>query len=289
MNVNYEQWYQKYMSLYKRRLSDKTRESYTRLHQLITPIIGAKPLEAINPDDIQSALVTIEETAGSRQAQLAYTLLHAVFRRAVRSGHIRQSPVEAVDKPEHVAQEGRAIEGDDWQRLAPLIVGNVAFALMAFAGLRRGETLALRRADVDFSAGVLHVCRQRVRVKGQLVTAPPKSSAGIRDVPIAPELAPILTEAVRYLLPNGLLVPIAPETLGHKWSAAQRKAGITEPYRLHDLRHTYATRLVLAGINVRVLQYTIGHASYQLTMKTYTHIGASAAKSELSRVYESLH
>ena len=287
--MNYAQWYQTYMSLYKRRLSDKTRESYARLDQLINPIIGAKPLEAITPDDIQAALVAAEDQAGSRQAQLVYTLLHAAFRRAVRSGHIRQSPVEAVDKPDHEGKQGRAIEGANWQRLAPIISGDVAFALMAFGGLRRGETLALRRADVDFSAGVLHVCRQRVRVGGQLVTAPPKSAAGIRDVPISPELEPILREAVRFLLPNALIVPIAPETLAHKWRNAQRKAGIAEPYRLHDLRHTYATRLVLAGVNIRVLQYAIGHADYQLTMKTYTHIGASAAKSELSRVYDSLH
>lgn len=287
--MNYAQWYQTYMSLYKRRLSDKTRESYARLDQLINPIIGAKPLEAITPDDIQAALVAAEDQAGSRQAQLVYTLLHAVFRRAVRSKHLRENPVEAVDKPDHEGKQGRAIEGGDWERLSPLIVGNVAFALMAFAGLRRGETLALRRCDIDLQTGVIHVCRQRVRVHGQLVTAPPKSSAGIRDVPISPELEPILREAVRFLLPNGLLVPIAPETLAHKWRDAQRKAGITSPYRLHDLRHTYATRLVLAGVNIRVLQYAIGHASYQLTMQTYTHIGASAAKSELSRVYASLH
>ena len=287
--MNYAQWYQTYMSLYKRRLSDKTRESYARLDQLINPIIGAKPLEAITPDDIQAALVAAEDQAGSRQAQLVYTLLHAVFRRAVRSKHLRENPVEAVDKPDHEGKQGRAIEGANWQRLAPVISGDVAFALMAFGGLRRGETLALRRADVDFSAGVLHVCRQRVRVGGQLVTAPPKSAAGIRDVPISPELEPILREAVRFLLPNALIVPIAPETLAHKWRNAQRKAGIAEPYRLHDLRHTYATRLVLAGVNIRVLQYAIGHADYQLTMKTYTHIGASAAKSELSRVYDSLH
>ena len=287
--MNYAQWYQTYMSLYKRRLSDKTRESYARLDQLINPIIGAKPLEAITPDDIQAALVAAEDQAGSWQAQLVYTLLHAVFRRAVRSKHLRENPVEAVDKPDHETQQGRAIEGANWQRLAPIISGDVAFALMAFGGLRRGETLALRRADVDFSAGVLHICRQRVRVGGQLVTAPPKSAAGIRDVPISPELEPILREAVRFLLPNALIVPIAPETLAHKWRDAQCKAGITSPYRLHDLRHTYATRLVLAGVNIRVLQYAIGHADYQLTMKTYTHIGASAAKSELSRVYDSLH
>lgn len=287
--MTYSEWFSQYLSLYKRKISDKTRESYLRLAQLVAPIIGAKPLEAITPDDIQAALVAAEDQAGSRQAQLVYTLLHAAFRRAVRSGHIRQSPVEAVDKPDHEGKQGRAIEGGDWERLSPLIVGNVAFALMAFAGLRRGETLALRRCDIDLQTGVIHVCRQRVRVHGQLVTAPPKSSAGIRDVPISPDLEPILRDAVRYLLPNGLLVPIAPETLAHKWRDAQRKAGITSPYRLHDLRHTYATRLVLAGVNIRVLQYAIGHADYQLTMKTYTHIGASAAKSELSRVYDSLH
>lgn len=287
--MTYKQWYQEYLRLYKRKLAEKTQESYTRLNALISPIIGTKELEAITPDDIQAAVISAEETAGSRQAQLVYTLLHAVFRRAVRSKHLRENPVEAVDKPDHEGKQGRAIEGANWQRLAPIISGDVAFSLMAFAGLRRGETLALRRADVDFSAGVLHVCRQRVRVGGQLVTAPPKSAAGIRDVPISPELEPILREAVRFLLPNGLLVPIAPETLAHKWRDAQRKAGIAEPYRLHDLRHTYATRLVLAGVNIRVLQYAIGHASYQLTMQTYTHIGASAAKSELSRVYASLH
>lgn len=287
--MTYKQWYQEYLRLYKRKLAEKTRESYTRLDTLISPIIGEKELEAITPDDIQAAIISAEVQAGGRQAQLVYTLLHAVFRRAVRSKHLRENPVEAVDKPEHEGKQGRAIEGADWQRLAPIISGDVAFALMAFAGLRRGETLALRRADVDFSAGMIHVCRQRVRVGGQLVTAPPKSAAGTRDVPISPELEPILREAVRFLLPNALIVPIAPETLAHKWRDAQRKAGIAETYRLHDLRHTYATRLVLAGVNIRVLQYAIGHASYQLTMQTYTHIGASAAKSELSRVYASLH
>lgn len=285
----YNQWYGQYISLYKRKISDKTKESYTRLHQLVSPTIGEKPLEGITPDDIQAVLVAVEEQAGSRQAQLAYTLLHAAFRRAVRSKHLRENPVEAVDKPEHVQQEGRAIDGGDWEALYPVICSNVAFSLMAFAGLRRGEALALRRADVDFGAGIIRVSRQRVRVGGQLVTAPPKSAAGIRDVPIAPELVPILAEDVRFLLPSALIVPIAPETLAHRWRDAQRKVGISEPYRLHDLRHTYATRLVLAGVNLRVLQYTIGHADYQLTVKTYTHIGASAAKSELSRVYAALH
>lgn len=287
--MTYKQWYQEYLRLYKRKLAEKTQESYTRLNALISPIIGTKELEAITPDDIQTAIISAEETAGCRQAQLVYTLLHAAFRRAVRSGHIRQSPVEAVDKPDHEGKQGRAIEGADWQLLAPIIRESVAFSLACFAGLRRGEVLGLRRGDIDLEAGLIRIERQRVRVRGQLVTAPPKSSAGVRIVPISPELAPILIKAVRYLLPAAYLVPISPETLGRRWNTAQKAAGIKAPYRFHDLRHTYATRLVLEGINLRVLQYVIGHADYQLTVSTYTHIGAAAAKIELSRVYNSLH
>lgn len=287
--MTYKQWYQEYLRLYKRKLAEKTQESYTRLNALISPIIGTKELEAITPDDIQTAIISAEETAGCRQAQLVYTLLHAAFRRAVRSGHIRQSPVEAVDKPDHEGKQGRAIEGADWQLLAPIIRESVAFSLACFAGLRRGEVLGLRRGDIDLEAGLIRIERQRVRVRGQLVTAPPKSSAGVRIVPISPELAPILTKAVRYLLPAAYLVPISPETLGRRWNTAQKAAGIKALYRFHDLRHTYATRLVLDGINLRVLQYVIGHADYQLTVSTYTHIDAAAAKIELSRVYNSLH
>lgn len=161
--MTYKQWYQEYLRLYKRKLAEKTRESYTRLDTLISPIIGEKELEAITPDDIQAAIISAEVQAGGRQAQLVYTLLHAAFRRAVRSGHIRQSPVEAVDKPEHEGKQGRAIEGADWQLLAPIIRESVAFSLACFAGLRRGEVLGLRRGDIDLEAGLIRVERQRVR------------------------------------------------------------------------------------------------------------------------------
>ena len=141
--MNYSEWFSQYLSLYKRKISDKTRESYLRLAQLVAPIIGAKPLEAITPDDIQAALVAVEVQAGSRQAQLAFTLMHAVFRRAVRSKHLRENPVEAVDKPDHEGKQGRAIEGANWQRLAPIISGDVAFALMAFGAGKPSRSGAL--------------------------------------------------------------------------------------------------------------------------------------------------
>ena len=277
--MTYSEWHSVYLALYKRRIKPKTKESYDRLQGLLAPVLGAVDLASVTPDLVQAALIRVEDQAGSRQAQLAYTLLHGSLSRAVRSGHIVRNPVEAVDKPEHQAAAGRAIKGADWVRLRPVILGDVAFALAAFAGLRRGELLALRREDVDFDAGMIHVRRQLVRVDGQLIEQPPKSGAGVRDVWILPELRPVLAAACRLLHPRARLVPFAPETINHRWAAEQLEAGVAQPYRLHDLRHTYATRLVAAGCEMPAVQYSLGHSSIRLTLDTYTHVdGHDAAR-----------
>lgn len=285
--MTYDEWFTLYLSLYKRKLAAKTRESYTRLHQLLAPIHGAQ-LTQLQPDQLQAALIGVELAAGTRQAQLAFTLLHGCLRRAVRSRHLELNPLDTVDKPEHQSAAGRAITDEEWQRLEPELMADAALALMAYAGLRRGEALGLQRGDIDQASGLVHVRRQRLRVAGQLTTAPPKSAAAVRDVPILPELDAVLRR-LPLMLPNTFLVSCSPETLARRWRRAQERAGITQPYRLHDLRHTYATRMVRAGINVRVLQYMVGHATLDLTMQTYTHIDGNAALAEVSRVKKFLH
>lgn len=275
-------WYGEYISLYKRRVKPKTRESYDRLMVLLSPSLGATPLEDITPDDVQRALIRVEDAAGSRQAQLAWTLLRAALDRAVKSRHITSNPVDVIDKPHHDGAQGRAIRGDDWDTLRPYIDDDIAYALAAHAGLRRGELLAIQRGDVDLAAGVLRIRRQLVRSGGRLLSQSPKSRSGVRDVPILPDLRPALVDACRLKHPGARLVTDAPETINHRWRSLQLAAGIAEPYRLHDLRHTYATRLVAAGCEMSVVQYVLGHSSYQLTADTYTHItGVDAANAVL--------
>ena len=286
--MTYAEWYDTYLTLYKRKLKPKTRESYARLNALVAPVLAAVDLAAVTPDLIQRALILVEDQAGSRQAQLAYALIHAALRRAVRSGHLPANPAEAVDKPEHDAAAGRAISGEDWATLRPVIASDLSFALMGLAGLRRGECLGLQWGDVDLGAGCLRIRRQRLRVAGQLIDQPTKSRSGARSVPIDADLLPLLRSAFR-LDRARRVVCCSPETLARRWKAAQLEAGIVQPYRLHDLRHTYATRLVLAGCNVKALQYMIGHSSVDLTLNTYAHIGAAEAAAEYKRVAGALH
>ena len=286
--MTFSVWLQQYLRLYKRDLAEKTIESYTRLQGLMDPILGSCALAAITPDLIQAALIHVQDQAGSRQAQLAYALVHAALVRAVKSRHIPWNPCDDVDKPHHEQQPGRAITPAHWQLLAPLIDEDVALALMGRAGLRRGVVLALRWGDVDLSARQIKVARQLVRVGGQLKEQPPKSAAGVRCVPIEEPLAAVLRRAF-VLSPALRVVRCSPETLARRWTRLQLEAGIPQPYRLHDLRHTYATRLVAAGYNLRILQYTIGHSSMELTAQTYTHITPEHAVNELDRISAALH
>lgn len=285
--MTYEEWFGLYLSLYKTDLKPKTRESYQRIHALVSPALGGLELSQITADHVQAAVLAAASEAGSRQAQLAYTLIHACLRRACRSRHLLYNPADAVDRPSHQTQQGRAISETDWPRLRPVILSDLAFALMAFAGLRRGEALGLRWNDVDLHAGVIHIRRQLVRVDGQLQEQTTKSAAGRRDVPIDAQLLPLLRASFR--LDRRRIVACAPETLARRWRRAQEDAGIMQPYRLHDLRHTYATRYMLAGCNLKVLQYMIGHSSYELTVNTYAHVGVADAVAEVRRLAGSLH
>ena len=283
--MTYESWYHQYMALYKTDIAPKTAESYEHCYAMyIAPTLAASELEAVTPDDLQSIVMQAFFSAGSRQAQIVYAQLHAVFARAARSRRIGYNPADCIDKPQHAARQGRAINAAEWKQLMPYIRDDIGLSLAAYAGLRRGEILGLERRDVDLARGQLTIQRQRLRVAGKLITSTPKSAAGIRTVPISAELVPIIQRRTRHLTPNGLIVPIAPETLNHHWRRAQQEAGIEAPYRLHDLRHTYATQLVAAGCNIKTLQYLMGHSTYQLTADTYTHINADQARAELQRV-----
>lgn len=282
--MTYGVWYAQYMELYKRDLATKTRESYARVAALIAPVLDDLQLDQITPDDVQRALLAVTDAAGSRQAQIAYALVHACLRRAERSRRITWNPADAIDKPKHERQPGRYVSVTDWATLRPVIDGDIGYALMAYAGLRRGELLGLRRGDIG--PDVVHVQYQRLRIGGKMVFQRPKSAAGVRDVPILPDLARVL-DRLPLMHPAALICPLAPETLAHRWRAAQLDAGVRKPYRLHDLRHTYATRLVAAGCDLRTLQYMMGHSSYDLTAETYAHVDGVTACGTCARL--SLH
>ena len=171
------------------------------------------------------------------------------------------------------------------------LIGTVIYLpvfLCVTVGLRRGEMLALRWDDIDFSNKLLKVRHNMVRgEKGYIIKAP-GSEAGIRDIAIGDEVLDEPREArAQYMMDAftystgfqnlGFVVrqadgsPYKPDSMTQKWARFLEESGLPK-IRLHDLRHSNATVLIQAGVNPRVVQQRPGHSDVSITLNTYTHV-----------------
>lgn len=266
-------------------LAPRTVDQYTDLiRRYINPSIGWRQIGFLSPAHIQTMLADICASGHTRTAELVFVLLRCALGQAVRLRRISCNPCDAVMRPKHLQQQGKA--WSDAEILAYLSAisshkHRLPFLMAIRCGLRRGEICGLRWCDVDFSNRILHVCNQRQRLAdGRIIDLPPKSRAGIRDVPIPRDMVPMLMHD-RQL--SGYVCSVTPSGL----DLAHRRllSGLSLPYiRLHDLRHTMATAATRHGASMRALQQVLGHAHYSTTADRYTHPDGGMLRSVIDRV-----
>jgi integrase len=230
--------------------------------------------------------------------------LRAIYRRAIGRGEISVNPSAGLELPavrgrrERIASPAEAAE-----LLAALRDDDRAIYATAFyAGLRRGELMGLRWEDVDFAATVIRVERGWEDVVGEIE---PKSRAGRRRVPIAKVLREhLLAHRLRSGRHQGLAFgrdsvrPFNPSTVGERSANAWTKEnarrrrmgaeGLEEPpplmpIELHECRHTFASTMIDAGVNLKALSSYLGHSSITITLDRYGHLmpGNEDAAAEL--------
>ncbi len=144
-----------------------------------------------------------------------------------------------------------------------------------YAGLRRGELLAISWSDIDLASGVIRVERSwddKVGIIGL------KSKAGRRKVPIAAALRDHLTEhrlVTRrdegFVFGNSASQPFQPTAVRRRADRIWRGAGL-ERITLHECRHTFASLMIAAGVNAKALSTYMGHANISITLDRYGHL-----------------
>jgi len=162
------------------------------------------------------------------------------------------------------------------------------FYTMLFTGLRRSEALALTWGSLDLDLCVLTVTQTLHKLSGgKYVIQPPKTRKSRRQVTMTPSLALVLREyreqvdTQRLLLgkpltdsdfvfahPDG--TPLDPSTVTYTFGKVVRKARLE--LRLHDLRHSYTSIMIAAGVNIKAISQSLGHANIGITLDTYGHL-----------------
>lgn len=255
----------------------------------ILPAIGHVPLAQVTGEHVQAIKARLSGLQ-ARSVNSMLQVLRSMLRVAAEWHIIPQAPrVRMVAVPE---DEPDWFEIDEYERLCKaasmMDLRTLAVVLLGGdAGLRRGEILALKWADVDF-AGNRIVVRASRSAKGE---KPPKNGR-TRRVPMTPNLRHALAD-LRRARGDGSYVlttferrtygrgrtPLYPGLPGEGtiryWFHAACDAADLEPKGLHSLRHTFCSHLAARRVDVRTIMALAGHANLQTTQR-YLHVATDA-------------
>jgi len=260
-------------------------------HHLL-PALGHVQLKQLHPQAIQAYYGKACEKLSARSVHYHHRILKQSLKYAVRQGYLGRNPCELVDPPSPRKKPMRTLTPGELEVLLEHASGNQFYPIIYTAvstGLRQAELLGLRWRDVDPDITLsLSVNRVLYKRRGICEFKEPKTEHSRRRVTMTPKLACFLREyrAERESLYQGLskeltiddLVfasvegkPIDPGVLSHNFNRIAKRTGL-EGVRFHDLRHTFASLMLLRGAKPKVISEALGHSSVAFTMDVYSHI-----------------
>jgi integrase len=280
-------------------LSPTTLERHRSLiDNQVLPHIGQHLIQKLRPAhlaELYGKLSREGHAAGgglsSRTVGLVHRLLHRALGHAVKWGVVQQNAASLVAPPRVTASEIEIIREDEIMTVLRRLRGRSMYTIAAVAlatGMRRGELLGLRWQDVDLNSGTLRVAQSLEQTKAGLRFKSPKTKHGRRTITLPPLIVAELRthwkaqQEQRLALglgkaPDTALVfptwdgkPRSPGALTQEWTRAMKKAGMK--VTLHALRHTHASSLIAAGVDILTISRRLGHASPTITLGTYGHL-----------------
>ena len=243
----------------------------------VLPELGRMRLADMARHDVQ-ALVDRLHGRGLDPSSVrnAVTPVRALCRWAIRRGLIATNPTSDLDVPIARGRRERVVAPAQALALVNALAerDRALWGTAFFAGLRLGELRGLRWDDVDLDAGVIHVVRSWDAREGPIE---PKSRAGRRDVPTAAPLRRLLVEHRLRTGAEGLVfgraadVPFDPSTVNARAYRAWATAGL-EATTMHEARHSYASYMIAAGVNLKAVSTYMGHSTISTTLDLYAHL-----------------
>jgi integrase len=284
-------WLENTVKPKNKQLTHRSYEWIIRIH--LIPGLGKLQLVQVTPQKLQ-AFINERSAAGLSAATVKH--INATLRAALSQAHrwqlVQQNAAKLVTLPRSVRYQPTILNPTQAKELLAFVRGQRYEALFTVAltlGLRRGETLGLRWCDVDLEKGILNVRHSLERVKGEgLRLSEPKSERAKRQLRI-PQLCLMALLNHRatqdqerewagskwqdggFVFTTGSGTPMHPDDISRLFPTVLKAAKLPK-VRFHDLRHSCATLLLSLGVHAKLVQETLGHSSYQLTMDTYSHM-----------------
>ena len=305
-------WHETYIQPAKK---IKTAETYKRLYDLhISPDFGKMRVQNINGIALQRWLNKIAKEYSAQTVKLTRTIFDMILAQAVKNDVIAFNPMEKTTLPAlKVAEKKEALTAEHERLFFNYCKGHryeVLFRLAALTGCRVGELTALTWNDIDLAEGFVSISKTLCKSdENGFMFNSPKSRSSIRTIPLTPEGIKLLQDYkiseysdrlrngtrkerddMRFLLfHTGTLAPLASTAVNNelkKVAAKMRKDGIDIPanFTMHSLRHSFATRAVENGMDIKTLSSLLGHSSITITGDRYVSSFEHVQREEMEKI-----
>lgn len=248
-------------------------------------------MKHLNPQAIQSYYSKACERLSPRTVYHHHRVLSQSLKYAVRQGYLGRNPAEMVDPPSPRKKVMRTLTPSEVEVLLKTAQDSYYYPIIYTAlstGLRQAELLGLRWRDVDLDMLSISVSQVLYKRRGVYQFKEPKTSHSSRRIAMTPKLAIFLREyraerELLYIELGKLLTlddfiftnikgkPIDPSVLTHAFARITNRMNMNGVC-FHDLRHTFASLMLLRGAKPKVISEALGHSSVAFTMDTYSHI-----------------
>jgi len=216
---------------------------------------------------------------------LSVNTVQSVFNLMKSSVAAANSSVFAVKFPKQVKKQVEYLSVDEQKRLEQAAkecgdTNYVAVMLCLYTGIRIGEVCGLQWSDINFTCKLFYVSRTIQRIpsdsekRTELAFLSPKSATSAREIPLPDFLLEILQDFKRSAKSDYVVTyknkPLEPRTLQYRFKRILEAAEVREVC-WHTTRHTFATRALENGFDVKSLSEILGHSSATVTLSKYAH------------------
>lgn len=309
-----EEWLQIWLYQYARfNVKNSTFSNYYYcVHNHIIPKLGCVDLRNITTYNLQvffnEKLVNgrIDGKGGlsSKSVKDMHTILSTSLKQALNNNLIDRNPCINIKIPTDKYTIIRVLSVDEQKLLENAVLNSdhylsIAIILALYTGLRLGEVCALQWKDVDLSNAILRVTSnlQRIKLvpedgnkKTKIVIGTPKSSASVRDIPFSMGLCNYLvmkkksvSSSHKFVVCNSEEHFVDPRTLQNYFKKLMDQLGIRSA-SFHTLRHTFATRAIEVGMDIKSVSEILGHADVSITLKKYVHSLTEHKRNQMQKI-----
>ena len=292
-----------WLAVNKSAIKESTVAKYTvALENHIKPYFGEYSPQLITTEmtaDFVDELLTVKKLSPKTAKDIAI-ILKSILKYISK----RNSGIALIDvaMPKYTPKEIRVLSHDEQRKFLNYLISNmdiykfgVLFSLMT--GLRIGEVCALRVSDISLTERVVTVRETMQRIKNldgdgtktKIVFTSPKSDTSARVVPLTNTAFELCKEKVSNAAPNAFLLTgsetkfIEPRILQSHIKKYGKDCGIDDLH-FHVLRHTFATRCVEVGFEIKTLSEVLGHSSPRITLERYVHSSIEFKRENMAKL-----